>query len=179
VTYSLTLLPLIGALFLTQDKLSEQGIARKSRASKETLAKLAPAPAFTREDLESRVSKNTEGEFELSLVTVAWVAGDREVEPVFDGLPVELAGRLGALNKNNGKRRRIYRSIISCCAADMAIADVALDFPEEPSALPDGEWVKAAGILTFETIGSDRLPLLKVRQVSPTEEPYSEYLLRQ
>lgn len=181
ITYTLTLLPLLGALYLTQDKLSDYGIARKSSATKDTLAKIAPPPPFTLEDLEKRVPKNANGEFQLSIVTPTYIAGDREVEPIFEGLPVEFEGRLGELQKNNedGARKRIYRSIISCCAADMTIVDIPLAFEEETLTPAMGEWVKACGILTFETHGSDRFPLLKVRQVEPAEEPYSEFLLRQ
>lgn len=183
ITYVLTLLPLIGTLYLTQDQLSDYGIARKSSASKETLAKIAPPPPFTRADLEKRVPKNAAGDFQLSIVTPSYIAGDREVEPIFDGLHVEFEGRLGDLKKNNpgGTRRRIYRSIISCCAADMAVVDVPLAF-EDAEKIPlidNGEWVKASGTLTFETHGTDRFPLLKVRTMERAEEPYEEFLLRQ
>ena len=74
ITYALTLLPLIGALYLTQDKLSDYGIARKSSATKDTLAKIAPPPPFTIEDLEKRVPKNAHGEFQLSIVTPTYLS---------------------------------------------------------------------------------------------------------
>lgn len=181
VTYALSLFPLIGALYLTQDRLSDFGIARKSTASKDTLAQISPPPPFSIADLEKRVPRNTTGEFQLSLVTPSYIAGDREVEPIFEGLKVEFEGRLGELAKNNpdGSRKRIYRSIISCCAADMTLVDVPLEFSEKPPVIKNGEWVKASGTLTFETHGDDRLPLLKVRAMAIGEEPYSEFLLRQ
>jgi hypothetical protein len=39
--------------------------------------------------------------------------------------------------------------------------------------------VKASGTLTFETVEDDVLPLLKIREVIPAEEPYSEFRRRQ
>ncbi|MGC6427156.1 MAG: hypothetical protein ACON5H_09200 [Akkermansiaceae bacterium] len=180
VTYALTLLPLVGALYLTQDKLSDYGIARKSSATKETLAKIAPPPPFTLEDLEKRVPRNAEGDFQLSIVTPNYIAGDREVEPIFEGLQVEFEGRLGDVPKSEGgSRKRIYQSIISCCAADMSIVGIPLEFTENLPAIENGEWVKTCGILTFETRDTDRYPLLKVRKIEVAEEPYSEFLLRQ
>lgn len=181
VTYALTLVPLFGALYFTQDRLSELGIAKKGLYETPSISAPASAPPFTREDLEKRVPKNAEGEFQLSLVTAYYVAGDREVEGIFDGLVVEFEGRLveEKVNNDSGLRRRIYRSMITCCAADMQVVGVPIEFEAPSTDPPNDSWVKASGILTFETIGEDRLPLLKVRQVVPAEEPYSEFLLRQ
>ena len=181
ITYALTLLPLLGALYFTQDRLSAIGIAKKGLYETPTLSAPEEAPPFTREDLEKRVPRNAEGEFELSLVTAYYVAGDREVEGIFDGLPVEFEGRLveEKVNNESGLRRRIYRSIISCCAADMSIVGIPIEFEAPSSDPPNDSWVKASGILTFEDVNGDRVPLLKVRQVITAEEPYSEFLQRQ
>ena len=54
-----------------------------------------------------------------------------------------------------------------------------MEFPDDANRPAVDEWVKASGILTFETSDNKILPLLKVRIVIPTEEPYSEFLLRQ
>lgn len=181
ITYALTLIPLFGALHFTQDRLSELGIAKKGLYETPNISAPASAPPFTREDLEKRVPKNVEGEFQLSLVTAYYVAGDREVEGIFDGLAVEFEGRLAEekVNNDSGLRRRIYRSMITCCAADMQVVGVPIEFEAPSTNPPNDSWVKASGILTFETVGEDRLPLLKVSQIVPAEEPYSEFLLRQ
>ncbi|MGJ8695981.1 MAG: TIGR03943 family putative permease subunit [Verrucomicrobiaceae bacterium] len=180
VTFALTVLPLAAALYFTQDRLSEFGMSKRSEVGKDALASLVETPAFTLEDLEKRIPKNAEGEFELSLVTAAYVAGDREVEGIFEGLPVEFEGRLTTQKDHNesGLRRRIYRSVITCCAADLQVVGLAMEFDQPTPDPPNDSWVKASGTLTFETIGSDRLPLLKVRAIKTAEEPYSEFLLR-
>ncbi|MDA7536601.1 TIGR03943 family protein [Akkermansiaceae bacterium] len=181
ITYALTLLPLMGALYFTQDRLSAIGIAKKGLYETPTLSAPKNAPPFTREDLEKRVPKNADGEFQLSLVTAYYVAGDREVESIFDGLPVEFEGRIveEEVNNESGLRRRIYRSIISCCAADMSVVGIPLEFEAPSNDPPNDSWVKASGTLTFEDVNGDRVPLLKVKKVATAEEPYSEFLLRQ
>ena len=181
VTYALTLIPLFGALYFTQDRLSELGIAKKGLYETPSLSSPTNAPPFTREDLEKRVPKNAAGEFELSLVTAYYVAGDREVEGIFDGLAVEFEGRLveEKVNNDSGLRRRIYRSMITCCGADMQVVGMPIEFDSPSTDPPNDSWVKASGILTFETVGEDRIPLLKAREVKASDEPYSEFLLRQ
>jgi len=74
---------------------------------------------------------------------------------------------------------RVFRSIITCCAADLQVVGVSLQFPEGTKRPKVEDWVKAGGILTFENVNGDILPLLKVREVAPAEEPYSEFRLRQ
>ena len=115
------------------------------------------------------------------MITAFYAAGDREIQDIFDGLPVELEGRIApeTLNNEKGNRMRIFRKIITCCAADLQMVDVALEFPEGATRPSPKDWVKAGGTLTFETINGDVYPLLKVREVVQAEEPYSEFQLRQ
>ena len=180
-TYLLTLVPLIVAMTHTQDKLSNRGMAKKGLYEAPALNGLNAPAAFTREDLEKRVPKNEEGEFQLQLFAAYWAAGDREVQSIYEGLPVELEGRVAPEKIGNeaGDRMRIFRKIMSCCAADAQFVGVSMEFPDDAKRPAVDEWVKASGILTFETIDNKVLPLLKVRVVIPTEEPYSEFLLRQ
>ena len=180
-TYLLTLVPLIVAMTHTQDKLSNRGMAKKGLYEAPALNGLNAPTAFTREDLEKRVPKNEEGEFQLQLFAAYWAAGDREVQSIYEGLPVELEGRVAPEKIGNeaGNRMRIFRKIMSCCAADAQFVGVSMEFPDDAKRPAVDEWVKASGILTFETIDNKVLPLLKVRVVIPTEEPYSEFLLRQ
>lgn len=180
VTILLTLIPLTLAMTYTRDKLSNQGLSKKGLYEAPTLTD-ANIPPFTREDLEKRVPKNEHGEFELRMITAYYAAGDREIQDIFDGLPVELEGRIAPEKINNeaGDRMRIFRSIITCCAADLQVVGVSLQFPDGATRPKPEDWVKAGGILTFETVDGTVLPLLKIREVVPAEEPYSEFRLRQ
>jgi|TARA_B110000438_G_scaffold189912_2_gene181529 uncharacterized repeat protein (TIGR03943 family) len=181
VTILLTIIPLTLAMSHTRDKLSNQGLSKKGLYETPALTNAGDIPPFTREDLEKRVSKNQHGEFELRMITAYYAAGDREIQDIFDGLPVELEGRIAPEKINNeaGDRMRVFRSIITCCAADLQVVGVSLQFPERSTRPKFEDWVKAGGILTFETVNGTVLPLLKVREVVQAEEPYSEFQLRQ
>jgi len=165
----------------TEDKLSTAGLSKKGLYEAPSLTNVADIPPFTREDLEKRVPKNKHGEFELRMITTYYAAGDHEIQDIFDGLPIELEGRIAPEEVNNeeGNRLRIFRSIITCCAADLQVVGVSLEFPEGAIRPKKDDWVKAGGTLTFQTVNGTVLPLLKIREVVPAEEPYSEFLLRQ
>lgn len=180
ITIFLTLTPLILAMTYTQDKLSNGGMAKKGLYEKPALTS-ANIPPFSRQDLEKNVPKNEHGEFQLRMISAYYAAGDLEIQDIFEGLPVELEGRIAPekINNESGDRLRIFRSIITCCAADLQIVGVSLDFPEGAKRPQLEDWVKASGTLTFETVEGDVLPLLKIREVISAEEPYSEFRRRQ
>ena len=180
VTIFLTLTPLILAMTYTQDKLSNGGMAKKGLYEKPALTS-ANIPPFSRQDLEKNVPKNEHGEFQLRMISAYYAAGDLEIQDIFEGLPVELEGRIAPekINNESGDRLRIFRSIITCCAADLQIVGVSLEFPEGAKRPQLEDWVKASGTLTFETVEEDVLPLLKIREVVSAEEPYSEFRRRQ
>ena len=180
ITIFLTLTPLILAMTYTQDKLSNGGMAKKGLYEKPALTS-ANIPPFSRQDLEKNVPKNEHGEFQLRMISAYYAAGDLEIQDIFEGLPVELEGRIAPekINNESGERLRIFRSIITCCAADLQIVGVSLEFPEGAKRPQLEDWVKASGTLTFETVEGDVLPLLKIREVISAEEPYSEFRRRQ
>ena len=181
ITILLTVIPLTLAMAHTRDKLSNEGLSKKGLYETPVLTNAGDLPPFTREDLERNVPKNEHGEFELRMITAYYAAGDREIQGIFDGLPVVLEGRIAPekINNESGNRMRVFRSIITCCAADLQVVGVSLEFPEGSKRPKVEDWVKAGGTLTFENVNGDILPLLKVREVAPAEEPYSEFRLRQ
>ncbi len=176
VTYLLTLVPLLIAMNYTQDRFSDAGLARQGAYE---APPVSSAP-FTREDLEKNVPKNARGEFQLSLVNAYYAGGDRELHQVLADLPVEIEGRLmeEKVNNSEGKRRRLYRTFISCCAADATVAGISLDFDTTNSEIPNQSWVKASGTLTFEEHQGRTYTVVKVNSMEKAEEPYSEFLQR-
>lgn len=181
VTILLTVIPLTVAMTYSKDSLSNVGLSKKGLYESPNLMAQAELPPFTREDLEKNYSKNAQGEFQLSLISAYYAAGDREIQDIFDGLPVEFEGRIAPekVNNESGKRLRIFREIITCCAADLQVVGVSLEFPDESERPALDSWVRAGGTLTFERVGENVVPLLKIREVVPAEEPYSEFLRRQ
>lgn len=180
-TILLTMVPLILAMTYTADRLSNSGLSKKGLYESPNITAAADLPPFTREDLEKNVPRNEHGEFQLRLLSAYYAAGDREIQDIFEGLPVELEGRIAPekINNESGERLRIFRSIITCCAADLQVVGVSLEFPEGVKKPALDSWVKAGGTLTFETVKGDVYPLLKIREVVPAEEPYSEFRRRQ
>ncbi len=175
-TYLLTLVPLIIAMTFTKDRFSDLGLARQG-AYEAPPESRAP---FTREDLEKNVPKNAQGEFQLSLVNAYYAGGDKELHDVLDGLPVEIQGRLmpEKVNNQDGMRRRIFRTFISCCAADATVAGVSLLFDTPTPDPPNQTWVKAHGKLTFEEHQGRSYTVVKVSSLEAAEEPYSEFIQR-
>lgn len=179
-TILLTMIPLMLALANTKDAYSNTALAKKAINPRALVAN-SDRPAFTREDLEKRVPRNEYGEFEIRILTAFYAAGDPELQGIFEGLPVELEGRIAPekLNNEQGDRLRLFRTIITCCAADLQVVGVTLKFPENATRPAPDDWVKAGGILTFETLGEDVNPVLEIREVVQAEEPYSEFQQRQ
>ncbi len=175
-TYVLTLVPLVIALVFTADRFSARGIQRLAQEA-------APPPSsqpLTLEDLKEQVPQNAKGEFQLSLVNAYYAGSDRNIHKVLDGIPVEIEGRLmrEELNNPDGKRRRLYRIFISCCAADATAAGISLVFANVTPDPPDDTWVKASGTLAFEEREGRSHTILNVKALTPSEEPYSEFLQR-
>ena len=169
------------AMTYTTDHLSNNGLAKKGLYEPPVIAQENSSPVITREQLEKEVPKNEHGEFEIRLITTHYAAGDEELRETFQDLPIVLEGRITVekLNNAKGNRLRIFQSIITCCAADLQVVGVSIEFPENAPRPQVDDWVKAGGILTFETIDGITYPLLKIRAIMPAEEPYSQFRLRQ
>lgn len=180
VTILLTIIPLTIAMTQTKDGLSTRGLAKKGLYESPNIEGTM-LPPFTREDLERDYPKNASGDFQLPLIWPYYAAGDREVQGILEGLPVEFEGRIAPekINNESGNRLRIFQKIITCCAADLQVVGVSIEFPEGIERPKLDSWSKAAGVLTFEKVGSRINPLLKVREVFPAEEPYNEFIRRQ
>ena len=182
ITILLTVIPLTVAMTYSEDSLSNTGLSKKGLYESPNLTfQSEDLPPFTREDLEKNYTKNASGEFQLSLISAYYAAGDREIQGIFEGLPVEFEGRIAPekVNNESEKRLRIFRKIITCCAADLQVVGVSLEFPKEAPRPAIDAWVRAGGTLTFENVNGNVVPLLKIREVAPAEEPYSEFLRRQ
>ena len=75
---------------------------------------------FTLEDLEAQVDRSPAGNFMLEVPELFYTAGDREVQRVLEGQPVETVAQImpERLNNDAGNRVRLFRLVVECCAAD-------------------------------------------------------------
>ena len=132
---------------------------------------------FTRELLEKRTPKTTEGNFLLQLTELYWSAGDDKIMKIYEDLPAQLEGRLieeePTLNPDN-TRKRLYRVVMTCCAADAQVLGVPLEFDGPLPGFEDKTWITATGRVAFELIDGQHFAYLRDCEVKATEAPDSQ-----
>ena len=76
--------------------------------------------SFTLEDLKSQVPMSKEGNFILEVPELYYTAGDKEVQNVITGQSVETTAQVlpEKVNNADGKRLRVFRLLVQCCASD-------------------------------------------------------------
>ncbi len=96
---------------------------------------------------------------------------------VFDGLYVETVGKLrDEPNRNpDGKRMRLYRLFMTCCAADMKAIPLSIEFDGELPDLAHNSWVKVSGSMFYEEEEGVIYPILKVKKLEPAPVPEGEW----
>jgi len=140
-------------------------------------ATLAP---ITREDLERTHRKTADGFYEFNLMELFFASGDRELQGVLDGLRVETEGRWVMERANNeaGLRRRLYRLFMTCCIADSRAIPIILEFSETPPDMPDNDWTRVAGTMTFPLENGVIQPVLRAERAMAADPPVEEMFLR-
>ncbi|MCH2064754.1 MAG: hypothetical protein MK194_13660 [Roseibacillus sp.] len=172
----LMLLPVILCTGFTKHEYSKEALRWKGLYKQRTLRSLYSNynAEFTRELLEKRTPKTKEGNFLLQLSELYWSAGDEKIMKVYEGLPAQLEGRLieeePKLN-TEGNRKRLYRVVMTCCAADAQVLGVPLQFSNSLPALEDKKWITARGKVAFESIDGQYFAYLRDCEVEATEPP--------
>ena len=129
--------------------------------------------AFTMEDLERMVPKNSAGQFLLDVPQIFYTAGDEELMDVMEGIPVETVAQVmeETLHNPNGHRLKLFRLFVECCAADARPLSIPIDFGAPPPPYEELGWVKVIGTLHYSEEDGDIVPLLQVETMEPTPEP--------
>ncbi len=138
---------------------------------------------FTIEDLERSLDKNDDGEFIIGVDDLFYTAGDEEIQRVLDGQPVESVGQLlpETVNNESGRRLRVLKMTMTCCAADMRPMSLPVEFENTPPEFVELNWYKIHGVVRFEPApagyGDDDydVPFIEARSIEPTEEPENPY----
>lgn len=175
VAIVIILAPLIASLMWTTHQIDEAHIAKKSSQDLDpaSMRFLADLPPFTKETLDETRQKSPDGFYQLNLLELFYSAGDSELERVFTGLPFETEGHLrDEPNRNpEGKRMRLYRLFMTCCAADMKAIPMSIDFDGELPEFDANAWVKIGGEMSYEHIDGVTYPVLKVHRIEEAQEP--------
>lgn len=130
-------------------------------------------PPFTREMLEESTPKNEEGRFQLPVSQIFFSAGDESMMEVFGEIEIETEGQIVPERDNNpnGNRLRIYRTLMTCCAADAMVLAFPLEFKEAPTAFQERAWVRVGGTLRYEELEDGPSPVLHVEKMEAIPPP--------
>ena len=135
-------------------------------------AKAKSYGSFTLADLKAQVPQSPEGNFVLEVPELYYTAGDKEVQSVLTGQPVETTAQVIPEKGNtDGKRVRIFRLLIQCCAADARPYSVPVEFEKEAPKFKEMSWVKVVGKMTYRQENGQTVPVLLASKMTETAEP--------
>lgn len=128
---------------------------------------------FTLADLEAQVPKSKAGNFILEVPELHYTAGDKEVQTVLNGQPVETVAQVlpEKVNNPNGTRLRIFRMLIQCCAADARPYSIPAEFGKKAPEFKDMTWVKVTGKMNYKEEGGQTVPILEAQTIEETTAP--------
>jgi uncharacterized repeat protein (TIGR03943 family) len=181
----LMLVPLALAVTWTKDEYSAAALSRKglyaspSEMNSPFLA--SSIPSLTLEEIEKSHRKTADGFLEFNLMELFFTTGDREMQPLIEGLKVETQGRWMDEKVRNpgGTRKRLYRLFMTCCAADSKAIPIILEFGKMPPELPENGWVTVSGTMRYLMEDGEIHPVLFVERALASEPPYEENFMRQ
>lgn len=129
--------------------------------------------SFTLEDLKAQVPQSPEGNFMLEVPELYYTAGDKEVQSVLNGQPVETIAQVlpEKVNNEKGTRLRIFRLQVQCCAADARPYSIPVEFGKTAPTFKDMSWVKVTGKITYKQEGDQTVPLLEAVSMTESAEP--------
>ncbi len=128
---------------------------------------------FTLADLEAQVPKSKEGNFILEVPELFYTAGDKEVQSVLKGQSVETIAQVlpEKVNNEDGKRLRIFRMLVQCCAADARPYSIPVEFTDKAPEIKEMTWVKMIGKMNFKQEGGQTVPVLEAISWKETTAP--------
>lgn len=129
--------------------------------------------SFTLADLKQQVPQSPEGNFMLEVPELYYTAGDKEVQSVLNGQPVETIAQVlpEKVNNEKGTRLRIFRLLVQCCAADARPYSIPVEFGKTAPQVKEMSWVKIVGKMTFKEEGGQTVPVLEATSLTEAAEP--------
>ena len=128
---------------------------------------------FTLADLEAQVPRSKAGNFILEVPELYYTAGDKEVQGVLKGQSVETIAQVlpEKVNNPDGKRLRVFRMLIQCCAADARPYSIPVQFADKAPVIKDMTWVKVTGKMNYKQEGGQTVPILEAGTMEETTAP--------
>lgn len=130
-------------------------------------------PPYTREMLEQSTPKSEEGRYQIPLSQIYFSSGDKTMKEVFNSIEVEFEGQVIAeqTGKGNENRLRIYRTLMTCCAADAIVMAFPIEFENQPPTFASRAWVRVGGTLLYEKVDGGEQPILQVKAIESIPAP--------
>ena len=134
--------------------------------------------SFTLEDLKSQVPMSKEGNFILEVPELYYTAGDKEVQNVITGQSVETTAQVlpEKVNNADGKRLRVFRLLVQCCASDARPYSLPVEFADKAPVFKEMSWVKVIGKMAFRQEGGQTVPLIEATSITETTAPENSML---
>ena len=128
---------------------------------------------FTLEDLKAQVPQSKEGNFILEVPELYYTAGDKEVQGVLAGQLIETTAQVlpEKVNNADGKRLRIFRMLVQCCAADARPYSVPVEFTDKAPTIKDMTWIKLVGKMGYVQENGQTVPIVYASEYKETTAP--------
>ena len=128
--------------------------------------------SFTLDDLKAQVDQNANGELMITVPELFYTGGDKVIQDVLTGQGIETVGQVMAeIVNDNGKRLRVFRVFMECCAADSRPLAIPVEFAEGLPQYKEMGWYKITGKMSYREEGGLTVPLLEAETFEKTEEP--------
>ncbi len=133
---------------------------------------------FTLDDLKAQVPMSKEGNFILEVPELYYTAGDKEVQGVLVGQSVETTAQVLPEKVNNaeGKRLRVFRLLVQCCASDARPYSIPVEFAEKAPVLKEMSWIKVVGKMAYRQEGGQTVPIIEATSLKETTAPENSML---
>lgn len=128
--------------------------------------------SFTIDDLKAQVDQNANGDLMISVPELFYTGGDKVIQDVLAGQAVETIGQVMAeIVNDNGKRLRIFRVFMECCAADSRPLAIPVEFADGLPQYKEMAWYKITGKMSYREERGLTVPVLEAETFEKTEEP--------
>jgi len=130
--------------------------------------------SFTLDDLKAQVDISESGDLMLTVPELFYTGGDKVIQDVLRGQPVETIGQvIDEIDdeEGEGRRLRVFRQFMECCSADVRPLAIPVEFADEKPPFQELGWYKITGRMSYREEGGHTVPILEVGTMTLTEEP--------
>jgi len=145
---------------------TSDGSQPQSTPAQTTAQSQPPAPQT------DALQRSKEGNIVVQVVDLLYAAEDTSLRGDFAGHDIEMIGQLMPDTTNNasGKRFKLVRMFMVCCAADARPVAVLVESDTKPKG-EDMSWIKVVGKVEFPIEGGRPIAVVKASKVTATDPP--------